>query len=65
MPKKLSKTRIPMNKILRIHVHIKEKHLRNIVKAAGGKWDNNRKVWLLAYKEIKNLGLENRIVLDK
>lgn len=62
--KKHEKYRIPMNKIIGIHVHIKEHHLRKIVKAAGGKWDFKKKVWLLPYQEIKNLGLEDRIVFE-
>ncbi|HDQ45353.1 MAG TPA: hypothetical protein ENN17_07655 [bacterium] len=57
--------RTPVNKKLRIRIHPKEVHLRRVVKAAGGKWDAEKQAWILPYREIKNLGLEKRIVPNK
>ena len=33
-----------------------------LVKAAGGRWNRQAKIWELPYKEVKALGLEKRIV---
>ncbi|MBN1781126.1 hypothetical protein JW948_08390 [bacterium] len=54
--------KIPVNKILHLKIYINEYQLRKVVKASGGKWDVKSQTWLLAYREILNLGLENRIV---
>ena len=56
---------IPMNKIVDIRIHVKETRTRGIVKAAGGRWDPQKQTWRLPYREVKNLGLEKRMVLDK
>jgi hypothetical protein len=52
-----------MNKILDIRIHVKELQLRRLVKVAGGRWNFQKQTWQLPYREIKNLGLEKRIVL--
>jgi len=57
--------KIPMNKIIDIKVYVKETRTRAIVKAAGGRWDPQKQTWRLPYSEVKNLGLEKRIVLNK
>lgn len=44
-----------------IWVKFEEAELRMKVKAAGGKWDNSKKLWYLSYKKIKELNLKNRI----
>ena len=55
-------TRIPMNKMMSIQVKYGEIAVGKLVKAASGQWDRERKVWNLPYKEILELGLENRII---
>lgn len=37
--------------------------LRTRVKEAGIIWKNEKRVWEIGYKEAKNLGLKDRIVL--
>ena len=46
---------------LRIEIH--EPRLRAKVKAAGGKWDAARRVWILPLRRARVLGLQDRIVL--
>jgi hypothetical protein len=47
--------------IVEIKVEYEEEELRTQVKAAGGKWNPEKKVWEIKYKEVKKLGLEERI----
>jgi hypothetical protein len=39
-----------------------EIELRKHVKSEDGKWNNEEKVWELSYKNVLNLGLDDRIV---
>jgi len=39
-----------------------ELELARRVKAAGGEWDGERKVWLLDYEAVEALALEDRVV---
>jgi hypothetical protein len=55
--------KMPGNKIIPIRVAYEEIKIRRIVKAAGGKWNMKGKVWELPYKEVRALGLEDRIVV--
>jgi hypothetical protein len=55
---------IPKNKIMRIRVNYGELNTARLVKAAGGRWNKQAKIWELPYKEVKALGLEKRIVKD-
>ena len=57
--------RIPVNKILEIQVHITEYRLRHLVKAAGGRGNPVKQGWRLPYGMIRNLGLEDRIIIEK
>ncbi len=59
--KKVNRTP-PNNKIVLIRVGYEESYLRNLVKSAGGKWNQKKKVWELPYQEVINLGLANRMV---
>jgi len=43
-------------------IQFEETDLRNKVKAAGGKWLTEHKVWVLGYDVAKNLRLKNRVV---
>jgi len=53
--------RIPPNKIVGIRVNYSETELRRLVKAAGGKWNPRKQLWLLPYREVKELNLTGRI----
>jgi hypothetical protein len=64
IPYKRKSYRIPVNKKLNIRIFANELNLRRIVKEAGGRWNAHKQVWQLPYRDIKNLGLENRIVLE-
>ena len=59
------KRAIPPNKIMGIRILSHEIHLRRLVKAAGGVWNPQNQVWRLPYREIKSLGLEERMLLQK
>ncbi|MFH0974950.1 MAG: hypothetical protein V1874_04110 [Spirochaetota bacterium] len=54
--------KIPPNKKMNIRINYEESRLAGIVKAAGGRWNRQKKLWELAYKEVLALGLEKRIV---
>lgn len=56
------KKRIPHNKLINIRVKYGEVHIGKLVRAAGGKWNKQKNVWELAYKEVIALGLEDRII---
>ena len=45
-----------------IQVKVHETGIQQRVKERGGKWDKNRKLWLVSYGAIHALGLEDRIV---
>jgi hypothetical protein len=48
--------------LVEIRIDWSETELRAEVKAAGGRWNPERKVWRLAYGNVVALGLEKRIV---
>jgi hypothetical protein len=54
--------RIHKNEIMSLHIAYEEVNARNLVKAAGGKWDPKRRVWQLVYEKVRELGMTNRIV---
>ena len=56
------KNKRPPNKIVSLRIEYGEKHLGILVKAAGGRWNKQKKLWEIPYKEVQALGLENRIV---
>ena len=49
-------------KRIELKIGYNETELRAHVKAAGGIWKNEKKVWEIGYREAKNLGLEERII---
>jgi hypothetical protein len=57
--------KIPLKKIMRLRIHYGEIALRNLVKAAGGKWNRERQAWELPYQEVLRLGLSERIVAGR
>jgi len=58
-----NKNKKPSNKIVQVRIAYGEIHLGRLVKAAGGKWNRNKKVWELPYGEVLDLGLEQRLTL--
>ena len=56
------KNKIPLNKIVQLRIEYGEKQLGILVKTAGGRWNKEKKVWEIPYREVKALGLEDRIV---
>jgi len=54
--------RTPANKIVSIRIAYGEVHLGRLVKAAGGKWNRQKRVWELPCREVQALGLEERMV---
>lgn len=64
-PWEIDHNRIPANKRIGLRVQYGEVHIQRLIKAAGGKWNPNTKLWELPYKEAVALGLENRIAKEK
>ena len=56
--------RIPKNKIVNIRVAYGEIHIGRLIKAAGGHWDRQKKLWALPYQDVLSLGLEKRMVSE-
>jgi hypothetical protein len=54
--------KVPLNPIMHLRIQYDEITLRNLVKAAGGKWNPERKAWELPYQQVLRLGLAERIV---
>lgn len=54
--------KIPANRIVDLRIRFGEIELRRQVKAAGGVWNREHKVWKLMYNEALKLGLETRII---
>lgn len=48
--------------IVAVRINFHEKDLQLAVKQAGGKWQPENKVWLLAYEAVVQLGLQERII---
>ena len=46
----------PMNKVMSVLVQYGEVEIGIKVKAAGGKWKRDKKVWELLYKDVLRLG---------
>jgi hypothetical protein len=51
--------------VVAVRVAFAETELRQRVKAAGGRWKADRKLWELRYDEVVRLGLGGRIVDDE
>jgi hypothetical protein len=50
--------------IVPVIVAYTEKGLRNKLKAAGGKWDPEAKLWHVPYGSVRGTELEERIMVD-
>ena len=44
-----------------VQIEVRETKLREKVKAAGGRWDPQRRVWHLPMEQVLQLGLEDRV----
>jgi len=44
-----------------VRIDVREVKLREKVKAAGGRWDPERRVWLLPMEQVLHLGLSRRV----
>jgi hypothetical protein len=51
--------------IVTIHVDYNEKGLRDMLKAVGGKWDPEKKVWRVPYGVARGTELEKRVLLQE
>jgi hypothetical protein len=61
LPRPVAPGGIQETTLVAVTVAFGETELRQRVKDAGGKWDQERKVWLLPYGTARKLGLHGRI----
>jgi hypothetical protein len=54
--------RIAPNAFIKIRVDFREKEIRHLVKAVGGRWNAEERVWEVQYREVVALGLADRMV---
>ncbi len=47
-----------------IRISYYETGLRELIKEAGGKWDHEKKVWIIKYGKVRALGITDRIKKD-
>ena len=62
---RIEKRKIPHNKTVRLKVAYGEKNIGRLVRAAGGTWNREERVWELPYGEVLALDLVDRIVESK
>ncbi len=55
-------TEFLQNQIMSVRIEYGEVDLGKFVKAAGGIWNREKRVWELAYKDVAALGLQDRVV---
>ena len=55
-------TKIPPNKRMPVKVAYGERGIAARVKAAGGRWNPDKKVWEVPYRAVVALQLEDRLV---
>ena len=53
---------IPKNKFMLLRIGTHEIQLNTMIRAAGGRWNHEHKVWELPYRDILELGLRDRII---
>ncbi|MBI2207343.1 MAG: hypothetical protein HYU41_26225 [Candidatus Rokubacteria bacterium] len=56
--------RLPADQIVGLHVAFAEAELRQRVKQAGARWNPDRKLWEMRYRQAVALKLEARIVAE-
>ena len=47
-----------------VRIAFSESILKNLAKKAGGRWDSEKRLWLIPFGKIKGTGLEKHIILD-
>lgn len=47
-----------------VRIRYAETELQHLARQAGGKWDRDKRVWMLCYGDAIRLGLKERIVED-
>jgi len=47
-----------------VRIAFSENRLKNMAKTAGGKWNSERRCWLIPSGKIKGALLENHIIVD-
>ena len=47
-----------------VQIAFAEKELKDLAKAAGGRWDPDKRCWLIKYGRVKNTKLEMHIIVD-
>jgi hypothetical protein len=52
----------PPDRLALVRIAWDEVDLRDRVKAAGGRWDRERRLWLLPASQVKLLGLQRRVL---
>lgn len=52
------------DKRVKIRIGFGETELREQIKKAGGFWNPDKKVWMLSYHKVLQMGLERRIIDD-
>jgi hypothetical protein len=55
----------PPSQVMAVRVRVDEPVLRGRVKAAGGRWNPERRVWELPLGAVRALDLEDRIVTSR
>ncbi|SNB44927.1 hypothetical protein SAMN06269301_0317 [Geobacter sp. DSM 9736] len=54
----------PDSKLVGLKIGVKETNLQSQVKANGGRWDKDKKVWVIPYGCIRGTTLEKFIVIE-
>jgi hypothetical protein len=57
IPKKINP-----RKLVKLRIERKERELQKRVKNNGGKWDEDKKVWIIPFGKVREMQLERRIV---
>jgi hypothetical protein len=57
IPKKINP-----RKLVKLRVERKEREIQKKVKNNGGKWDEEKKVWIIPFGKVREMQLERRIV---
>lgn len=56
--------KFPDSTLVSLKIEAKETGLRSQVKAVGGRWDPNKKVWIVPYGCVRNTRLEKFISIE-
>jgi len=61
----MKKGRIHGNKKVNLKIEYTEINYRRAIKKAGGKWNKDKKVWQLPFRNVVTLNLTHRIIADE